>query len=170
MPAQQWKAASFFKRCRTDEAGSVAVEFAIGASFALALIFSVVDVGRLFIVSGLLGDAVRQISRDNQVRPTPFSAGAFSVNAAATLTAAADGLFDANTVSIATTVYDDFDALAANTPDAGAPPGGDPGQIVKYRLTYLMSYYTPFIGMLMDVAAFNHVAEIIVYNEPELPS
>ena len=33
-----------------------------------------------------------------------------------------------------------------------------------------MDYYTPFVGMLMDSVQFNHVAEIIVYNEPETES
>ena len=76
-------------------------------------------------------------------------------------------MMDPNLVSITTQVFDSFDDLAANLESGGAPPGGAPGQIVKYRLSYDMDYYTPFVGMLMETANFHHVAEIIVYNEPE---
>ena len=65
--------------------GSTAAEFAIAASVALALIFAIVDVGRAFIVNGLLSDAARQISRENQVRETPYSSGEFSSAAQVTI-------------------------------------------------------------------------------------
>lgn len=156
-----------WRRFAEDSSGSTAVEFAIAGSVAIALIFAVIDVGRAFIVNGLLGDSVRQISRENSVREAPYSGAEFTAAALATLTARASGLLEADQVTVTTTVYDSFDDLAGNVVDGGAPPGGRPDQIVKYRLTYDMDYYTPFVGMLMDGAQFNHVAEIIVYNEPE---
>lgn len=158
--------ATLLQRLAKCQDGTMAAEFAVGATVALALIFAVIDVGRVFIVNGLLGDAVRQISRENQVREVAYDAGQFSNAAAATISARAAGMLDPGEVIIETTVFDSFEALAANQEDGSAPPGGDPGQIVKYRLTYDMDYYTPFVGMLMDSVNFNHIAEIIVYNEP----
>ncbi len=155
------------RRLLADRRGSMAVEFAIASSIALALIFAAIDVGRLFIVSGLLNASLRQISRENQVRLEPYTSDEFNVAAAVTIAARAAGMLDPNLVAIATTVYTDFDALADGTADASAPPGGRAAQIVKYRLSYTMDYYTPFVGILMDSANFSHVAEIIVYNEPE---
>lgn len=155
------------RRLLAAKEGNTAVEFAFAAALVLGLIFAAIDLGRVFIVGGLLGDAARQISRENQVREAPFTNDAFTAAAAATITARAAGFLDPNQVSIVTTVYDSFDALAANQVDGGAPPGGEPGQIVKYRLTYDMDYHTPFVGLLMDGALFSHTAEIIVYNEPE---
>jgi len=150
--------------------GTMAAEFAIASSVAIALVFAAIDVGRLFIINGLLGDAARQISRENQVQLTAYDSNAFTAAAAVILADRSADMFDPALVSISTTVYDSFDDLAAGAENGGAPPGGDPGQIVKYRLTYTMDYYTPFIGMLMETANFNHTAEIIVYNEPETTS
>ena len=147
--------------------GSMAVEFAIAIPIVLGLIFASVDIGRVFIVNGLLGDAARQVSRENQVRETPYGNDEFLAAAAATITARSGGMLDANLVSITTKVYDSFDALASDTEAGGAPPGGEPGQIVKYRLDYQMDYHTPFIDLMMQGAAYAHAVEIIVYNEPE---
>ncbi len=158
------------RRLAADSRGSTSIEFALAGSVALALIFAIVDVGRAFIVNGLLGDSIRQISRENQVREVPYSADAFHSAALATITARSAGMLSPAQVVLTTTVFDNFEDLASNTVASGAPPGGEPDQIVKYRLTYDMDYYTPFVGMLMDSAQFNHVVEIIVYNEPDTPS
>lgn len=150
--------------------GSTAAEFAIAATVAVAIIFAVIDVGRAFIVNGLLSDSVRSISRENRVREVPYSGVEFSTHALATIAARASGFLTPADVTVVTTVYDNFQDLANGQTAGGAPPGGHPDQIVKYRLTYDMNYYTPFVGMLMDSVQFNHVAEIIVYNEPETES
>lgn len=170
MRARRSELLKIFERARRCERGSASIEFAIAGSLALALIFAIIDVSRAFIVTGLLSDAVRQVSRENQVRETPFTSAEFSAAALATVTSRAAGMLEPANVVVSTTVYDSFDALASNQTDSGAPPGGEPGQIVKYRLTYTMDYYTPFVGMMMEGAQFDHAAEIIVYNEPENPT
>lgn len=157
-------------RFRQSEAGSTAAEFAIAVTVAIGLIFAVVDVARAFIVGGLLSDAARQVSRQNQVRETPFSSAAFTTAANTIIEARSAGMLDAAQVTISTTVYDSFEDLASNSPESGGPPGGGPDQIVKYRFSYDMDYYTPFVGLFMDGAEFNHVVEIIVYNEPDVES
>lgn len=167
MTARRQKIASFARRLGRNDHGTVAVEFAIGATITLALLFTVVDVGRVYIVAGLMGDATRQISRENQVRETAYTAEQFATAADTVIEDRAANMLDPQLVTITTTVYDSFQALADDTPNDAAPPGGDPGQIVKYRLTYDMDYYTPFVGLMMEGAQFSHVAEIIVYNEPD---
>lgn len=158
------------QRFRQSESGSTAAEFAIAVTIAIGLIFAVVDVSRAFIVGGLLSDSARQVSRQNQVKETPYSNAAFAIAANATIAARSSGMLDSSQVAISTTVYDSFEDLANNTPVGGGPPGGRPDQIVKYRFTYDMDYYTPFVGLMMEGAEFNHVVEIIVYNEPDVES
>jgi len=167
MRARRCKAIKFGRRFAADRDGAVAIEFAFAGTIALALIFAAIDVGRLFIVNGLLGDAARQISRENQVRLSAYSSAEFNAAAAVVLAGRASGMLDPNLVSIQTQVFDSFNDLATNTQSGGAPPGGNPGQIVKYRVSYEMDYVTPFVDLLMEGANFEHVAEIIVYNEPE---
>jgi len=167
MRARRCKAFQFLRRLAADRDGAVAIEFAFAGTITLALIFSAIDIGRLFIINGLLGDAARQISRENQVRLTAYTSAEFNAAAAVVLAGRASGMLDPNLVTIQTQVFDSFSDLAANTQSGGAPPGGNPGQIVKYRVSYDMDYITPFVDFLMDGANFAHVAEIIVYNEPE---
>jgi hypothetical protein len=157
-------------RLRHSDTGSTAAEFAIAVTVAVGLIFAVVDVARAFIVGGLLSDAARQVSRQNQVKEDPHSSAAFTAAANVIIEARSAGMLDPQQVAISTTVYDSFEDLANNSPESGGPPGGNPDQIVKYRFTYDMDYYTPFIGLFMDGAEFNHVVEIIVYNEPDVES
>ena len=59
---------SKWRRFVRDRDGVVATEFAIAATVAIALVFAAIDVGRLYIINGLLGDAARVISRENQVQ------------------------------------------------------------------------------------------------------
>lgn len=155
------------RRFSRNDSGSVAVEFGIASTVVLALIFSAVDMGRVFIVGGLLGDAARQISRENQVRENPYPAVDFNTAADLVITARSGGMLNPALVSISTDVYRNFEDLGADQPIEGGPPGGEPSQIVKYRLEYAMDYYTPFIDLLMNGAQFQQVAEIIVFNEPE---
>lgn len=151
---------------RADE-GNTAVEFSFAITFVLALIFAALDISRVYIVSGLLGDSVRRISRENQVLETPRDSAAFDAAADVIIASKASGFIDVASVAVTTTVYASFDDLAAGVAVAGGAPGGSPGQIVKYRLTYNMDYLTPFIDLLFEGAEFSHTAEIIVYNEPE---
>jgi len=104
------------------------------------------------------------------VKEDPHSSAAFTAAANVIIEARSAGMLDPQQVAISTTVYDSFEDLANNSPESGGPPGGNPDQIVKYRFTYDMDYYTPFIGLFMDGAEFNHVVEIIVYNEPDVES
>ncbi|MEQ9125955.1 MAG: pilus assembly protein, partial [Alphaproteobacteria bacterium] len=78
MRARRCKAIKFGRRFAADRDGAVAIEFAFAGTIALALIFAAIDVGRLFIVNGLLGDAARQISRENQVRLSAYSSAEFN--------------------------------------------------------------------------------------------
>lgn len=150
-----------------SEDGNTAIEFAFAATLVLALIFAGIDLGRAMIVGGLLGDSARRISRENQVLETALDSSEFNAAAAAVIASRASGFLNPNEVTIETTVYESFDALASGTEANGAPPGGDPGQIVKYRLSYDMDYYTPFVELLMTGAQYSHISEIIVYNEPD---
>lgn len=150
-----------------NDEGSTAIEFAIASSVVLGLVFAAVDLGRVYIVGGLLGDAARQISRENQVRENPYPAANFQARVAEIINARSGGMLDPSLVAIGTDVYANFEDLASDQPVVGGPPGGSPSQIVKYRLDYNMDYYTPFVGLLMEGGQYVHAAEIIVFNEPD---
>ena len=162
-------APQLFRQWRSDDRGSTAIEFSIAGAVAIAILFAVVDIGRTYIVNSLLSDAARLISRENQVRITPYTPSEFTANATVKIASRAAGFLDPVQVAIVTSVYDSFEDLANNVKATGAPLGGAPGQIVKYRLTYDMDFYTPIVGLLLDAAEFNHVVEMIVYNEPGAP-
>ena len=82
------------KRLRlwSDQSGTSAVEVAIAAPVALAILFAVIDVGRTLVVASLLDDAVRAISRQNQVKLTPSDQAGFTAEAQTTIQGKSFGL------------------------------------------------------------------------------
>jgi Flp pilus assembly protein TadG len=174
-----------------SDSGASATEFAILAPAFLALVVGLIEVTGLFLANGLLEGAVREASRYgitvrcNENRTTVIR----QIVADNTY-----GLIDMNTVTISTSVYQNFASIGQPEPftdsnsngryDAGEPftdingngawdadqgrtGEGTAGDVVQYTIRYNWPLFSPFLAPVLGSGGIVPLrATVAVRNEP----
>lgn len=180
----------WLRRFRSGERGSTAVEFALTAPIAFALIFGTVEFGRVLLVGSLLESAVLEASRYGSTGYTTEGVSReeriLEIVEQRTL-----GLVPVEELTISSLVYPSFDSIGQPEPlddangngtfdagetyedlngngqwdaDMGATGNGGPGDVVLYNVDYDIPFITPFMTHIMSNIALS--SSTAIRNEP----
>ncbi|MEH6402681.1 MAG: TadE family protein [Sneathiella sp.] len=139
-----------------DETGNVAVELVLVAPILLALIFTLVDMGRIIITDSILQSVVGELSSEYRVLSeesrSVISKESVSQNLSKIVGTSGRGWIDLEKLS-----------FEVNS-DGGESYIGNSGQLVTYELTYGMTSTTPFVHYVMDKTFFLRQIRLSVRN------
>lgn len=154
------------KLCHLGRAGSASTEFILAFPVVMAVLMGTIDVTRTFIVSSILQDSARSVSRDNQVERLGPTLDDFNTAIRTEINSKASGFLDPQEVAINHSVYLSMEDVVDSLERAGVPPGGEADDFVKFSFTYTMQYATPYITDLFPATVIVHEVSVVAQNEP----
>ncbi len=152
--------------CLMGKAGSASTEFMLAFPIVISVLMGTIDVTRTFIVSSILQDSARSLSRENQVERLGPTIEEFEAAIRAELSAKSEGFINVAEVAIAHKVYLSMTDVIDSIEREAVPPGGEPNDFVKFHFTYTMKFATPYITDLFPATATLHEVSVVAQNEP----
>lgn len=149
--------------------GSIVVEFAIIMPFILALIFSIVDISRIFLSKSYATDIVLSLSNFYRYETPPEALKAVSLSQVQSRANAfaenfAGGLSNVNDISISAATYRNISDLLTGIEQKNHGLLGGMGDIVKYTLHYTVTPLTPFADYFYPSDTFVRTVTLISKN------
>jgi len=140
-----------------NEYGNAAVELVLVAPILLALIFTLVDMGRIIITDSILQAVVGELSGEYRV---------LNDESRNVLSNAVVGNDLSRIVETSGRGWIDIEKLMFQVNSRGSESFvGNSGQIVTYELAYTMTSSAPFVHYILDKAFFLRTVHITVRNQ-----
>ncbi|PHQ69880.1 MAG: hypothetical protein COB93_06910 [Sneathiella sp.] len=152
-----------------NDHGALPVEFAFIIPLIFALILGVVDVSRVLLANSLAGQLTVELSNHYKFDVAPSArvmATQTDVETALESIASASfgSLVDASNLTLSVSTYDDMAAYVGNSINMGGPLLGDAGQLVSYRIDYMVDLVTPFADLLYSGENITTTATAVIKN------
>lgn len=155
------------RRLLGDCRGVLPIEFALVIPLMFALVLGVADVSRVLLAQNLVGQLAVELANVLKFETSPAARTSLSQETVeATLKGLssdfAGGLIDPDQLTLSVSFYADLTALAAGMADGTG--FGAAGELVAFRLDYLVPLVTPFASLLYDGGDVTRTAVVVVKN------